>query len=321
MLARVAQPMAAGITTADPEKMSMTALMPQFVRMEREHGSVIRALADKRERDTAEAAASGPRYGLFLSLAGGMQTLTDALAAAPAGGITQSGTGVSRLRLSAQRWGIDIANGGEFSADAVCMALPSFVAAELLADAVAPSGRRLAAIENAPCASVNVAVRRLQITHPLNGMGFVVPAAEGRFLSAVRSRASSSRGAARGDGAAGGFVAAAEPANVGVADDEMLRRVLADLRDLVGLTGEPQTTAIGRWPRSMPQYHVGHLDPSGGSGCSPHVCRRSALAGNAYRGVGIPDSIASATSAAKVPLPIPARMKLSGCACGSNSRS
>src|SRR5262245_25088833 len=79
-LERMAQPMVGGIYTADPQYLSMQATMPQFVAMEQQHGSLIRAMLHK-QRDTKATApgTSGPRYGLFVSFRQGMQTLVETL--------------------------------------------------------------------------------------------------------------------------------------------------------------------------------------------------------------------------------------------------
>src|SRR5712671_3099757 len=78
-LERVAQPLVAGIYTADPEELSVAATLPRFVELERRHRSVIlglrRGLAQAREPGT-----SGARFSLFVTFADGMQTLVSTLA-------------------------------------------------------------------------------------------------------------------------------------------------------------------------------------------------------------------------------------------------
>ena len=77
-LERIAQPLVSGIYTADPEQLSLRATMPQFLEMERDHRSLILGMR-KRAKDQSVATARGPRYGLFASLIGGLQTLVDRL--------------------------------------------------------------------------------------------------------------------------------------------------------------------------------------------------------------------------------------------------
>jgi oxygen-dependent protoporphyrinogen oxidase len=73
---------------------------------------------------------------------------------------------------------------------------------------------------------------------------------------------------------------------------------LEELSTLLKISGEPQLTDISRWPQSMPQYHVGHLDRVARIEHSVSRWPGLALAGNAYRGVGIPQCIASGQAAA-----------------------
>ncbi len=99
-LDRLVQPLVAGIYTADPYDLSLNATFPQFPAMEREHGSVIRALrreARQRGPRHLEKQASGARYGLFVTLADGMGMLPEALAAALPPGTVHTGTAVRRI--------------------------------------------------------------------------------------------------------------------------------------------------------------------------------------------------------------------------------
>ena len=77
-LREVAQPMIGGIYTADPERLSLEATMPQFLEMERHYGSVIRGLFARKKcgKKNTSRTASGPRYSLFLSYKEGMEELT-----------------------------------------------------------------------------------------------------------------------------------------------------------------------------------------------------------------------------------------------------
>ena len=89
-LERLVQPLVGGIYTGDPNDLSLKATLPQYLAMEREHGSLIRAAWRQRSRDRAtrqhERQASGARYGMFVSLADGMDVLPRTLAAALAAG-------------------------------------------------------------------------------------------------------------------------------------------------------------------------------------------------------------------------------------------
>jgi oxygen-dependent protoporphyrinogen oxidase len=79
----------------------------------------------------------------------------------------------------------------------------------------------------------------------------------------------------------------------------LVARVEADLRELLGITAKPLFTEVAKWERSMPQYEVGHLDRINEIENETRRVPGLALAGNAYRGAGIPDCIRSGQTAAE----------------------
>ncbi|MGH7277821.1 MAG: protoporphyrinogen oxidase, partial [Candidatus Rokuibacteriota bacterium] len=79
-LERVAQPLVAGIYTADPEDLSVAATMPRFLEVERRDRSLILGLWRAASR-APQAGTSGARWSLFVTFRDGMQELTDTLAA------------------------------------------------------------------------------------------------------------------------------------------------------------------------------------------------------------------------------------------------
>jgi oxygen-dependent protoporphyrinogen oxidase len=164
-----------------------------------------------------------------------------------------------------------------------------------------PLAELLGRIPGAGCSVVLVGVRREQIKHPLDGFGFVVPAIEGRkiiacSLSSVKFAGRAPEGKALLRVFVGG---ALQPGLNRLADDEIKALVFKELEGLIGLTGEPEFCDVARWPGMMPQYHVGHLELvrhiEGRAAAIPHF----ALAGNSYRGVGIPFCIRSGEEAAE----------------------
>src|ERR1041384_4961165 len=153
-LARMAQPMVGGIYTADPETLSLRATLPRFLDMEQKHRSLILAmLRQGREQKTG---TSGARYSLFLSFDRGMQVLVDALTRINADFRVK--TRVQRLSLD-QGWTISTDQGEEFKADAICLALPAYVAASLLSDVNKLLAEKLRQIKYASTATINFAYR------------------------------------------------------------------------------------------------------------------------------------------------------------------
>ena len=298
---RLVQPLLAGIYTADPERLSMAATMPNFVEQERVHGSLWRAA--RRERTTAaDSQAAGARYGLFLAPRLGMQQLVDAIAERLPANVLQTGTPVTSLQTQAGRWRLSRQAGeslGEF--DAVVLTTPAHHAAQLVQLVDANLAAELAGIEYAGCTVVSLGYRRSQIAASLPGFGFVVPTIERRRVIAVSFASLKFPGRAPDELIllrvfVGG---ALQPELADLPDDQLLALASEELRDLIGLSGEPVVTEIARWSRGMPQYHLGHLDRVQRIESLTSSHPGLEIAGAAYRGVGIPQCIHSGEQAAQ----------------------
>jgi oxygen-dependent protoporphyrinogen oxidase len=299
-LERVAQPLVGGIYTADPETLSLAATMPRFLEMERRQRSVIRAMWQQQRRQgrAAPGATSGARWSLFVSFAGGLQTLVDGVAAALGHTEIHLRHPVKALRPDGGRWRVD----DELPPfDAVIVATPAHVAAEQLGEIDDHLRRDLAAISYTSSATVTFAYRRDDVPHPLDGFGFVVPNIERRPLIACTfSSLKYDHRAPSGHLLLRSFVGGALRADAAeLGDDQLCALVREQLAELLGIRRPPHLVRVHRHARAMPQYQVGHLDRVGR--IEQHVALRRglAVAGNAYRGVGIPDCIASAERAAE----------------------
>jgi oxygen-dependent protoporphyrinogen oxidase len=316
-LERMAQPMVGGIYTADPEQLSLRATMPRFLDMERAHRSIILSMWRARRRAATDTrGTSGARYSLFLSFDGGMQTLTDALAAALPHGTARLNTTVEaidfdretrqwrlRVRASETSSGASDASAAceTITADALCLALPAYASARLLGGIDSELAAELAAIPYASTATVNLAFRRADIPHPLDGFGFVVPFVERRkMLACTFSSVKFAGRAPAGHALLRAFVGGAlQPEMYALDDAQMIAAVRADLRALLGIERAPLFAHVERWPRSMAQYHLGHLARVARIRRRLQNLPTLQLAGNAYGGAGIPDCIRSGHAAAK----------------------
>lgn len=292
-LDRMAQPMVGGIYTADPETLSLRATLPRFLEMERKHRSLI--LAMMRQGRAQKSGTSGARYSLFLSFDRGVQVLVDALTQIKAD--FRLNTRAQRLTFD-QGWTITTDKDEALKADAVCLAVPAYIAASLLTGELAG---KLREIKYASTATINFGYRRAAIAHPLNGFGFVVPFIEKRSLiactfSSVKFSGRVPDGHVLLRAFAGG---ALQPEIFALDESELAARVEADLRELLGINEAPLFVETAKWERSMPQYEVGHLDRIVEIENEVSQFPGLALAGNSYRGAGIPDCIRSGEAAAE----------------------
>jgi oxygen-dependent protoporphyrinogen oxidase len=300
---RLIQPLIGGIYTADPAKLSMQATLPQFVELERKHGSLIRGMRSKGTGDRRQATeGSGARYGQFLAPRDGMQRLVDGVAARLPAGCVRLNAKVDRIERDGAGWRLYVANGSASEAfDELVIAAPGAVSSRLLSSVDHELSTLVGSISHAGCSVAILGVRREQIAHPLDGFGFVVPAIENRQIIAGSMASVKFPGRApEGRVLLRVFVGGALQPQLGELPDEEIRRiVLQELGELLGLVGEPEFCDVARWLGMMPQYHVGHLDLvrqiEERAAAIPHF----ALAGNAYRGVGVPFCVRSGEAAAE----------------------
>jgi oxygen-dependent protoporphyrinogen oxidase len=283
--------MAGGIYGTDPEHLSLRATLPRFLDMELE-GSLIHGLAQRAQAGAAKAA--GARYGLFISFDAGIGLLPETLAQSldecirlntPIASIVKSGAG------------FDV-DGQPF--DAVILATTAHKAAGLLPDNYSEVRASLESIPFGSGAIVTFAFDRDEIPHALDAAGFVVPAIEGLTLMASTWSSLKWPGRApKGKVLLRAFMGGYHMPDVPTWDDaRLVQAARDDFEVLMGITASPQLVRVDRWVEMMPRYFVGHakrmdaLDEAMGGHDGLE------LAGNAYRGVGIPDSIASGEAAA-----------------------
>ncbi|HET6882898.1 MAG TPA: protoporphyrinogen oxidase [Pirellulales bacterium] len=297
---RLVQPLVAGIYTADAEQLSMAAALPRFFEMERAHGSLLRAAWRERARGADGNASSGARYGLFVAPRDGMSSLVAALAGKlEHAGVERYGT-VAQLDWNGQLWSVTTDQATrEF--DAVILALPAHAAAGLLSSVSQELAAELNRIPYAGSAIVVLGYRREQLSRGLEGFGFVVPAIERRNILAASFSSSKFDGRAPADRVLiRVFLGGAErPDQLELDDRTLVELATGELTGLLGVQGPPELTRVVRWPRSMPQYHIGHVELVERIEKLAAQWPTLALAGNAYHGVGVPNCIHSGEQAAQ----------------------
>jgi len=298
-LERIAQPLVAGIYTADPDELSLVATMPRFIELERRERSLIVGLW-KASRQAPAAGTSGARFSLFVSLAGGMSELVAALASRLPPDAVRLKHRVGGIERRGEGWRVTTEEGGPIDADTVILATETHAASRMLRYVDPALATMLQIIPYASSATVSFGYRRADVPHPLDGFGFVVPRAERRDLLACTFSSVKYPGRApECHVLIRGFVGGALNAAALERDDaEIVERARGELRQALGIAAAPMLTRVCRHPASMPQYAVGHLTTV------ETIERRLAmipglmLAGGGYRGVGIADCVRSAESAA-----------------------
>lgn len=311
---RLIQPLVSGIYTADPAKLSLKATLPRFLDMERSHGSVIRAARAPGNSGRAESGesddrslGSGARYGLFTTAARGLGSLVTAAEywLKKSGRVTiRTGCEAAEIRPDSDagtRWTLTLRSGPPEKFDAMIVTLPAYIAARLMRlPALHELAAELKGIEYASSAIVLSGHRLSDFAHPMDAFGLVIPSIERRRILAVSfsSRKFANR-APEGQVLLRTFVGGAmQPELLQRDDDAISAMVSEELRQIFGMSAEPMFSEVVRYNNAMPQYHVGHLARVARIAALQSTFPGLELAGNAFSGVGIPDSIASGRDAA-----------------------
>jgi oxygen-dependent protoporphyrinogen oxidase len=299
---RVADPMLAGVYGGHARELSVRTILPRFVQMEEQQGSLIRAL----QSQTKPAHEKQNQRSIFTSLKNGMQQLLDALAARldPVGVHTQCAINlVVAPAKNRHQWMLQGANfTGGF--DAVILAVPAYVATALLQGCGKELPEELGKIAYSSSLIVSLAFPQEELNKLgvyLEGFGFLVPATERRRLLACTFTGNKFGHRVASDlvllrGFLGG---ARDEALLALSEAAAIALVQSEFAEILGVRSQPAFSRVFRWPRSMPQYEVGHLDRV----ARIEKLRTSVpglyLIGNAYRGVGVPDCIREGRYAAE----------------------
>jgi oxygen-dependent protoporphyrinogen oxidase len=298
---RLIQPLVGGIYTADPEKLSMQATLSRFVEMEKSAGSLFAGA--RKSGSKADRKAGGARYSAFLAPKQGFSHFVEHLAGKLPASCRREATvkSIEKIDLESSNTKFRVrTDGNDETFDGVIVATPSPQAGDLVAELDSDLAAKLKAIEYAGTSIVVLGVSNGQLKHPADCYGFVVPAIENRKIIAASFASNKFQGRApEGEILIRVFVGGAlQPELADLPDAELVSLVKHELRELIGLSGEPAVAEVVRWTSAMPQYHLGHVERV--QEIETLVAQHPGLqlAGKSYRGVGIPFCIRDGERAA-----------------------
>lgn len=302
---RLVAPLLSGVNAGDADELSVEAGAPQLAEAVREQPSLIAGLREQLARTRPD-----PDTPVFYGLPTGTQTLTDALARELGRRGARIVTGARAIAVdrhrapAAPRFAVRLASADPIEADAVVLATPDFVTAELL-DGIAPGvAAELGEVPYASVVMVTLAVPRAAIGRPLDGSGFLVPRAEGLLLTGCSW--ASSKWAHLDDPEVAVLRASAgrfdDRRALELDDADLVEALLADLATTMALDPSvtPVATRVSRWPRSLPQFRPGHLERvSRWRAELDTECVGLTTLGAGWDGLGIPACIRQARAAAE----------------------
>ena len=294
MVDRLADPLLAGVYGGEAAQLSVRAVLPRFVEMESKYGSLGRGMLAARKN----VKRSLPAPSIFSSLKGGMQQLGEALVAKLPAEALRANSPVQAVQKQDRGWVVSAGYASD-QFDAVIVATPASAAAVLLEIASAELASELRAISYS--SSVTVALgfdQNVRVALP-PGFGFLVPRREGkRLLAATFVHNKFPHRAPKDIAVVRCFLGGSRDEQVlQLTDENILNIVRDELRQILGVKADPLFTRLYRWKGAMAQYTVGHLERLQRIEGLVKPLPGLALAGNAYRGIGVPDCIRSGEAA------------------------
>jgi protoporphyrinogen/coproporphyrinogen III oxidase len=291
VLKKIGAPLLSGVFGGDVEKLSARAVMAPFVAMEREHGSLITALRAR--------AASGEKSAVFTTLRSGVGTLLDRMIAAVPEEWIRLASAVRFVSYGEEGWLVGTARSVE-RFDALLMAAPVDVARSLL-EPVDAAAAELMDMEASSAVVVGFGFPDAEKLELPQGFGFLAPPGSGSLLLACTfvDQKFDDRVPQGGRLIRAFFGGEAAKRLMQCGNDETAAVARLELARILGPLPEPQVTVVRRWPRSLPQYSVGHLERMKDLTNRVRGLEGLHLLGNGYRGVGLPDLVRDARNAAR----------------------
>ena len=280
-----------GISAGDSRRLSLRAQFPMMHEMEREHGSLVRAMFARRR--------SGRTPARLRSFDGGMGVLTSALATAVAPHL-RTGSAVREIGRDARGWRLTLGTGEIVEADHVVLAVAARIAAPLVAPLDAVLGDALGAIDYAGLAVVALGFPAAAMPRPLDGYGYLTTRGEGLATLGVVWESSLFPGRAP-DGAVllrvmlGG---SRRPDILALREAHIVDLARQELQAVMGITTAPSHVWAFSWPEAIAQYTVGHLERRAAIAERQRAHRGLTLCGTSYDGVSFNHAVKSGREAA-----------------------
>ena len=288
-------PILAGIFAGDPEELSLKSTFPQFLELEKKHGSVLLGM----RRGSAKRPPGD--LTLFMALRGGLGELVDALLVR-VGRVLRTGAGVRSIRRQGALWRVELSSGEVQEADALVLAMPADSAALALREVDPVLAGLAGSITFTSTATVSLLYPAKDFPHPLDGFGFVVERSEPTTVLAATYTSTKFPGRVPEDKVLiRCFLGGAGREETLKKDDAgLVAAVRKDLERIMGFDREPEKAKVYRWEKANPQFTVGHAERL--SRMQERLAAQPGLilAGGSYRGVGVPECVRSGREAARL---------------------
>ncbi len=291
---RIIDPLTGGLFSAAPTELSAEATFPGLVDMENTFSSVTAGVIIRRLKG-----AKMPARRLY-SWSSGIGALPRALSAQLKDRI-RTGVTVRRIEPLPNGFRIDTGRAGIVEARSVVIATQPHVAGMLLEKINASAAEAALGVPAPPIAVVFLGYRRAQVSHPLQGLGYLTASGEGRQVSGALFSSTMFPGRApTGHVALAAYIGGSRARDLASASPQTLIDIVGDeFRDLLGVTGEPQLARVKQWPMGLPQTSLGHRQKLEAFADAEQAHPGLFLTGNYFSGPGVTHCVTNALNTAR----------------------
>ncbi len=289
------QPMVSGIFGGLAERLSLKSCFPIMAEMEKEYGSLFKAMIKKSNKAKTEGKKSGGPGGpggRLTSVRGGLYGIIERFVELYSDFI-QLDTPVKSISREDDAYLIHVENSQTIKTKHIIIATPSYITAEITKQLSESLSESLSKIDYAPIAVVCQGYQKSNIKHSLDGFGFLVPKKENlRILGSIWTSSIFAertpkdcvqfRSMVGGDG---------DHESIQLSDADILSTVESDLDAIIGIKAPPEITSIYRWKNGIPQYKVGHSEVMKQIEAELGKFENIYISGNAYYGIGLNDCV------------------------------
>ncbi len=291
------EPLMSGIYAGDGDQLSLASTFPYLRDLEIKHGSLARGAIEMRKKMNANGQKIQGSRSAFLTPTTGLAEIVEALVERLKSNVdlrlNTRVIRISRHDLRPSTFDLELDTGETLETDALILATPAYISGQLLASFDPELSSALQNIPYASTATVSLAYRLSDVPRELDGYGYVIPRREGRkALACTWTSTKFPHRAPEGYALIRVFIGRAGQ-DIPWDEGELLDVAKEELKLTLGITAEPLISRVFLWDKAMPQYNLGH----------PEILKRIdaalerhsglALAGNGYRGIGIPDCMHS----------------------------
>ena len=296
------EPLMSGIYAGDGDQLSLASTFPYLRDLELKYGSLARGALQMRKQMSSNGQKVQGSRSAFLTPTTGLAEIVEKLVEHLTSNNVDLRLSTKALRITnyceASLWDqlqyqVKLDAGETLEADSVIVAAPAFAAAQMLASLDPALASDLQSIPYASTATVSLAYRERDIPRDLDGYGYVIPRREGRkALACTWTSTKFPHRAPEGYALIRVFVGRAGQ-NLPGNEADLLELAREELKSTLGIAAEPLLHRVFLWDKAMPQYNLGHPDILKRIETALEKHPGLALAGNGYRGIGIPDCMHS----------------------------